>query len=390
MNAKSSKPMITPTEIRKKAKNKFFAYLRSVVDGLDFEPIVIMGNKKPDNDTVQFEKELTELISHSKEKKGYGYSIRYQRVKTRKHGEQDVPVSILFQTELDYLKFIGKEQETVNFRKDVERILSAFPELLEWTIRFPNKVLDNHKIWGELLLVCTFFKANPQPHLYIRELPIQVDTKFIERNKGVIKELLDIIIAKSVNLGETRFETRFNLRYDEPMVRFRVLDMSLSQTLFSGIDDMSIPISQFRKTAIPAETVYIVENKMNMLTFPLVHKSIVVWGHGFGVDVLKDVAWLKSKKIFYWGDLDAQGLQILSEIRTHFPQVESFLMDRETFDLYNEGEVGTETNVEKVMCLTPEEKELFDFLKSGNYRLEQEKIPFEYASSKIPYFDRIK
>lgn len=103
----------------------------------------------------------------------------------------------------------------------------------------------------------------------------------------------------------------------------------------------------------------------------------MVWGHGFGVDVLKDVAWLKSKKIFYWGDLDAQEFQILSEIRTHFPQVESFLMDRETFDrFYFEG-IGTETNVEKVMCLTPEEKELFDFLRSGNYRLEQEKIPQE-------------
>ena len=113
-----------------------------------------------------------------------------------------------------------------------------------------------------------------------------MDTKFIERNKGVIKELLDIIIAKSVNLGETRFETRFNLRYDEPMVRFRVLDMSLSQTLFSGIDDMSTPISQFRETEIPVETVYIVENKMNMLTFPPIQKSIVVWGHGFGVDIL--------------------------------------------------------------------------------------------------------
>ena len=34
--------------------------------------------------------------------------------------------------------------------------------------------------------------------------------------------------------------------------------------------------------------------------------------------------------------------------------------------------------------LTPEEKEMFDFLRGGNYRLEQEKIPFEYASSKIP------
>ena len=232
--------------------------------------------------------------------------------------------------------------------------------------------------------MCIYFNGNPKPQLYIRGLPIQVDTKFIERNKGIIKELLDIIIAKSVNPDETRFETRFNLRHDEPVVRFRVLDKTLSQALFSGIDDMSIPISKFRETEIPVETVYIVENKMNMLTFPPIHKSIVVWGHGFGVDLLKDVMWLRSKKILYWGDLDVHGFQILSELRSHFSQVESFLMDRETFNRFYEDGIGAETNVEKVLLLTPEEKEMFDFLRGGNYRLEQEKIPFEYASSKIP------
>ena len=376
--------MISPTEIRKKAENKYLNFLRSVIERQAFEPIVIVGNKKPNDDTVQFEKELTELIAHSKEKKGYGYFIEYQKVKTRKHGEQDIPVSISFLTEQDFLKYIGKEQDTASFRKDVERILSAFPELVEWVCRFPNKVLDNHRVWDDVLKVCIYFKGNPKPQLYIRELPIQVDTKFIERNKGIIKELLDIIIAKSVNLDETRFETRFNLRHDEPVVRFRVLDKTLSQALFSGIDDMSIPISKFRETEIPVETVYIVENKMNMLTFPPIHKSIVVWGHGFGVDLLKDVMWLRSKKILYWGDLDVHGFQILSELRSHFSQVESFLMDRETFNRFYEDGIGAETNVEKVLLLTPEEKEMFDFLRGGNYRLEQEKIPFEYASSKIP------
>lgn len=376
--------MITPTEIRKKAENKYLNFLRSVTERQAFEPIVIVGNKKPNDDTVQFEKELTELIAHSKEKKGYGYSIEYQKVKTRKHGEQDIPVSISFLTEQDFLKYIGKEQDTSGFKKDVERILSVFPELVEWVCRFPTKVLDNHRVWDDVLKVCIYFKGNPKPQLYIRELPIQVDTKFIERNKGIIKELLDIIIAKSVNPDETRFETHFNLRYDEPVVRFRVLDKAMSQMLFSGIDDLSIPINQFQEVEIPVEVVYIVENKMNMLTFPPIQKSIVVWGHGFGVDLLKDVTWLKSKKIFYWGDLDAQGFQILSEIKTHFPQVESFLMDRETFDLFYESGFGTETNVEKKLFLTPEEEKMFDFLKEGNYRLEQEKIPFEYASSKIP------
>ena len=376
--------MITPTEIRKKAENKYQTYLRSVVERLAFEPIIIVGNKKPNDDTAQFEKELTELIAYSKEKKGYGYSIEYQKVKTRKHGEQDIPVSISFMTERDYLKFIGKEQETVNFRRDVEKILSVFPELYEWIRRFPDKILYNHKVWGDLLKVCTYFKNNPNPQLYIRELPVQVDTKFIERNKGIIKELLDIVIAESVNTGESRFEARFNLRYDEPLVRFRVLDKTLSQALFSGVDDLSVPISQFQKVEIPVEVVYIVENKMNMLTFPPIHKSIVVWGHGFGVDILKDVPWLKSKKIFYWGDLDAHGFQILSEIRIHFPQVKSFLMDRATFDLFYEDAVGTETNVEKELCLTQEEKDMFEYVKENNFRLEQEKIPFDYVSSRIP------
>ena len=376
--------MITPTEIRKKAENKYLTFLRSVIERQAFEPIVIVGNKKPSDDTARFEKELTELIAHSKEKKGYGYSIDYQKIKTRKHGEQDIPVSISFLTEQDFLKYIGKEQDTAGFRKDVERILSAFPELVEWVCRFPNKVLDNHKLWGDLLKVCTYFRGNPKPQLFIRELPIQVDTKFIERNKGIIKELLDIIIAKSVNPDETRFETHFNLRYDEPVVRFRVLDKAMSQVLFSGIDDLSVPINQFHEVGIPVEVVYIVENKMNMLTFPPIQKSIVVWGHGFGVDILKDVTWLKSKKIFYWGDLDVHGFQILSEIRMHFPQVKSFLMDRATFDLFYEDAVGTETNVEKELCLTQEEKTMFEYVKENKFRLEQEKIPQEYVISKIP------
>lgn len=359
-------------------------FLRSVLERQAFEPIVIVGNKKPNDDTAQFEKELMELIAHSKEKKGYGYSIEYQKVKTRKHGEQDIPVSISFLTEQDFLKYIGKEQDTAGFRKDVERILSAFPELVEWMCRFPNKVLDNHKLWGDLLKVCTYFRSNPKPQLFIRELPIRVDTKFIERNKGIIKELLDIVISDSVNEGEMRFETHFNLRYDEPLVRFRVLDKAMSQVLFSGIDDLSVPISQFREVEIPVEAVYIVENKMNMLTFPPIQKSIVVWGHGFGVDLLKDVTWLKSKKIFYWGDLDAQGFQILSEIRNHFEQVESFMMDRHTFDMFYEGDKGTETNVEKNLYLTSEENKMFEYLKENKLRLEQEKIPFEYIRTKIP------
>jgi hypothetical protein len=121
-----------------------------------------------------------------------------------------------------------------------------------------------------------------------------------------------------------------------------------------------------------------------MLTFPVKRNSIVIWGHGFGVDIMKNVDWLKTKKIYYWGDLDTQGFQILSEFRFHFKQVQSFLMDRYTFDKYYEGDKGTVTNVEKELCLTAEEKDMFEYLKANNLRLEQEKVPFDYITKSIP------
>lgn len=374
--------MITPVEIKKKAANKYKAYLQSIVEGESFTPIVIVGDKKPNEDTVKFELELKELISCSKEKKGYGYTIEYQTVKTKRHGIQDIPKSISFQTEYDYLKYINEEKDTAKFKKDITSILSSYPELKDWIYKHPIKVIEND--WESLLKVCKYFKAVPQPHLYIRELPIQVHTKFIENNKGIIRELLDIIIAEHINVDEKQFESRFNLKYDETLVRFRILDEAISQQLFRGIDDISIPISEFQHLYPPIQTVYVVENKINMLAFPIKRDSIVIWGHGFGVDIMKNVEWLKTKKIYYWGDLDAYGFQILSEIRTYFEQVESVMMDRNTFDLFYEGDKGTETNVEKDLCLTSEECEMFKYLKENNLRLEQEKIPLEYARTKIP------
>ncbi|MGM9746623.1 MAG: Wadjet anti-phage system protein JetD domain-containing protein [Paludibacteraceae bacterium] len=374
--------MITPAEIKKKAENKYIAYLQSIVEESQFFPLVIVGNKKPNGDTAIFKRELEELIDNSKEKRVYGYTIEYKTVKTKLHGTQDVPTSISFQSEVDYLKFLHKEREAAKFRDDISKIICSFPDLKDWVHKYPSKIVDNN--WDDLLKVCSYFKNTPKPNLYIRELPIKVHTKFIENNKGIIRELLDIIISEHINANEKQFEKRYNLRYDEPLVRFRILDSSICQQSLSGVEDCSIPISQFQKLNLPIDIVYVVENKMNLLTFPLIEKSIVVWGHGFGVDLMRDVEWMKTKKMYYWGDLDAHGFQILSEIRTHFPHVESFLMDRETFNKFFMGDKGTETNLEKELCLTHEENKIYRYLKENNYRLEQEKIPCEFASKNIP------
>ena len=62
--------MITAAEIRKKTERKYVDYLRSVVAGSEFEPIVIPCDKKASASMDEYQHELTDIRSQSKEVKG--------------------------------------------------------------------------------------------------------------------------------------------------------------------------------------------------------------------------------------------------------------------------------------------------------------------------------
>lgn len=339
--------MITAAEIRKKTERKYVDYLRSVVAGSEFEPIVIPCDKKASASMDEYQHELTDIRSQSKEVKGFGYTIEWKTVKTKALGEQDLPERVLFRSASDVERFLLKGGEVSQFRKDVAMLFNEFPQLRPWVERYPLKVIENASSWPDLLKVLRYFVANPCPELYIRELPIEVHTKFIERNKGVLRELLDIVIVEHVCSDEKEFEKRFGLRYDEPWVRIRVLEASIASEYFSGVDDLTMPQSQFCALSLPVQKVFVVENKVNFLTFPKLAGSLLIWGHGFTVGILKSVPFMRHASLYYWGDIDVQGFEILSQFRSYFPQTQSLLMDRATFDTYFEGDKGTPSNVSK-------------------------------------------
>lgn len=376
--------MITPKEIKDKTERKYISFLQSLVEQRPFEKLVIRGDKSYTKSSLsEFEREIQLIHSHSKEKKGFGYSLDFQKVKTKYLGVQDLPISIYFDNEKDFLKFLGKENEVNSFKSNVEIILREFPELKDWIIKNPKKVIDNANEWESILKVCQYFKQNPKPNLYIRELPIKVHTKFIERNQNVIKELLNVFIAEHINNEEKEFEKRFNLKFAESQIRFKVLDKSIADKFFSGIDDVAIPVSQFEKLNLTIKKVLVVENKTTLyttLTLPKMNDTIAIFGSGFKVSSLKNVRWFDNLELLYWGDIDVQGFEILSQFRTYFPQTKSILMDKQTFDRFFEDDKGTPTNISTKLNLTDEEQQLYDILKTNNWRLEQEKITFDYVN----------
>lgn len=376
--------MISPAEIKAKAERKYISVLQSLAKGIEFSKLIIRGDKSYSKSLAEYEKEIQALVSQSKEKKGYGYSIDYQTVKTKTIGTQSLPASIYFDTEKDFLKYLGKEKEVEILKNNFKKIISTFPELKEWAVRNLLRIIQYQSEWESILKVCSYFKNNTRPNLYIRELPIRVHTKFIERNQSIIKDVLDALISDHINKDERYFEKRFNLKYSEPQVRFKVLDKKISQDCFSGLDDIAIPVSHFESLKLPISKVLIVENKTTLyttLTLPKMEKTIAIFGSGYSVLFLKNVEWFKNIELLYWGDIDVQGFEILSQFRDFFPQTKSVLMDHQTFDSFFENDLGKISNISIGFNLTASEEKLYNILKQNNWRLEQEKIPFEYVNT---------
>ncbi|MEZ4733591.1 MAG: DUF3322 domain-containing protein [Caldilineaceae bacterium] len=379
--------MITPQAITQKAQRAYLPFLRSKVTGASFFPLVIpFGKPAAAVAYVELKNWVADLLAQAKATVGYGYTVELETRTMRLYGEQSLPARIFIETEQDFLRLLGKQREAARFDAMVELTRRQLPQLLGWLARYPQRLVETLAIWPDLLQVCTYFLENPRPGRYLRELPIAVHTKFIEENSSILRQLLDLLLpAEAIQAAETAFERRFFLRYDEPLLRVRLLDPALQAALQWPATDLSLPFSQATALPLAGKRVIISENKMNFLTLPALPDTVALWGQGFQVNALHAVAWLQTCTIWYWGDLDVQGLQILAQVRALFPQTHALMMDRATVDAFHAFAVtGTPTPHAVPPQLTAEEGELYAYLAANQLRLEQERIHQAYVLQHLP------
>ena len=68
--------MISPNEIKAKAGRKYLSFLQSMIEEKPFTRLVIRGDKSYTKSSLpDFEREILLIISQSKERKGFGYTI---------------------------------------------------------------------------------------------------------------------------------------------------------------------------------------------------------------------------------------------------------------------------------------------------------------------------
>jgi len=395
--------VISIDEIKKKAENKFLPFLHSIIDEKDFFPLLIPSAKGSVKDSFAERKvEAENLYKNSKNAKGRGYTVETKTIKTHKQGMQTIIEKIYFETEIDFIRFIGKEKETENFKKHLSIIKNHFSNLNaedvqnDWLKKHLRSLIAEAEddYWQNIFLCAIWFLNNPHCNVYLREIPVPVHTKFIEQNTSLI---FSVYTALNKNEDTDKVSSnadiykRWGVRTAEPFIRFRSLDKDIHLKILNEeftSYEIQTPLSAFAKINFNSiEYIFIVENLMVYLTFPAFNKALCIFGSGFAAVNLKECKTLNEKKLYYFGDMDEHGFEILSNVRSIFPNIQSFCMDQKTYETFSIFAVKGENSHSKIedLNLSEDELHLFKFLRENKTigRLEQEKISQAFIKSRI-------
>jgi hypothetical protein len=144
------------------------------------------------------------------------------------------------------------------------------------------------------------------------------------------------------------------------------------------------------------QVVIISENKDTAIHFPALAGGVSVEGVGRGGGTAAAFDWIvEARRIFYWGDMDADGLEILDGFRAAGVPATSLLMDPTAYlawerfgtDVDKHGKPLGPRPARPVRNLTGPERALYHQLISPAWnrhrRIEQERIPLNEALEQV-------
>lgn len=223
-----------------------------------------------------------------------------------------------------------------------------------------------------------WFATNDATGLTPRQVPIEgLHAKWLNTRQHLVRELAGV---DDLHLLPPH-PPRLHFTYLDPDYRARGGRLHDSVTIGDTVPLPYVP-----------QVVVISENKDTAIHFPPVPGGVSVEGVGRGGGTAAAVTWLRqAPAVFYWGDMDADGLEILNEFRAAGIPAVSLLMDSDAYTAWER--FGTNTDPRgraleprpprPVPHLNEGERALYESLVSRAWtrhrRIEQERLPLSVA-----------
>lgn len=313
-----------------------------------------------------------------------GARVERKELGQRLIGTNPIPVALIFDSVHPLAVLADKVEALAWFQALAQEIGGRFPDLSPWVYQKPDQVIAHRADWPLVLDFLAWFSLHPHPGLFLRQVEIPgLSSKFIENHKALIRELLEILFPREIPAGgpPLNFEQRFGFKTKPILTRFRPHKNAQPWGQFS---ELTLTAGDFSNLGPRPPRVVIIENEISFLTFPANPDTLVIFGAGYGFEHIRQARWLLESPVYYWGDLDSHGLAILDQLRSHFPQAQSILMDRDTLWEHKDSWQTEESVPRTLSRLNEEENEVYQEIVARNLRLEQEHIRPSWIKYRLP------
>lgn len=307
------------------------------------------------------------------------WHVEEKRKQTVSFGKQLMPVRVFIDTPEDAMALLGLTKKKKEFLAGLSAVENQMPSLRDWYLTYFVRIFAED-FFPMALSIARFMLEQEQREGYLREMAIPgVDTKFLENHNFLVRTLWNALFPENTaESSDELWEKLFVQKVPTPSICVRSLDEHLR---FAGVRKLFLSQDDIADFQPPHRRIFITENKVNGYTFPDAEDSLILFGMGYGVlEMAESASWLADKEIYYWGDLDHDGFNILSNLRKVLPEmkIHSFLMDKETLLAYVDPKVKDTGNTTTIPdYLTVSEKMAWKLIHDNGWRLEQERIPHE-------------
>jgi Uncharacterized protein conserved in bacteria len=328
--------------------------------------------------------------------KNFAYSdlVEWQQRQFKQFSAQHVPVKLVIPTFDLLVELLGQEQQ---FKKWSDKISGVLQQpfvqppveyaLFATLIESLEQVEQYHdQDWQLLIQLLPQLRPNMGAGHYLRALPLQhVDTKFLEKNLAFVETICDVLYQGDIQATGGLLTWLNCLDHPKGWLMIKPLCDQVQKAL-GGLPIFQLSMDVLVQFELPAQRIIVVENIQSGLALPVMENTIVVCGGGKNIKWL-DAAWLQHKQVYYWGDIDSEGLNILSMVRHKVPDVIPLMMNEATLLQFQDKMVNEPDSVFlEPKYLTVEELILFRQLRSKAYinkRLEQERIANDWIKENL-------
>ena len=164
----------------------------------------------------------TELRDHFEAVRMWSQQLRdmpYIRLEIRdfRHqvfGQNTLPDAAWIDDVASAIALIGKQREARIFGQIFALTAARQPKLLTWLNKRSLRALELADSWEKQLAVVDWLLAHPRPAIHLRQMDISgVHSKFVEANRSVLGELLDLVLPAEAIDNAATGSSQFNRRY---------------------------------------------------------------------------------------------------------------------------------------------------------------------------------